>query len=707
MAISKVSQSTFILSGATGAKSVALPGTLLQNDIVVIAMARDDALQNPTPLTSGYVYILDQETATAPGRLVAYKRMGTTPDTTVSLDFLTSKPTAGLIQVWRGVDATTAEDIASNTGTTGTLGMPDPPGATPVTVGALVMAFGFIDDEDFASSSSAPSGYGDFLAADTGQASALNGATVMVASKTMPTLVNDNPSAFGGTGDHIWRVLTAVLRPAAEISGVLAKTLSGPTLSAPGTVAELGVLAKTLDGPALSSGGTVKDLLGTLAQTLGGPSLSSAGVVAISGALAKALGGPTMSSAGVVALQGALAKTLSGATLSSSAVAAITGALSKALAGVNLSATGVVDYAPASGILDKTLGGPSLSSAGIAEVAANLAQALGGANLSAAGQASLIGVLQASLAGDTLSAGGVSEILGALSTTLAGDTLDSHSISMAVGALTLTLGADTLGAAMHAGLRDLTGMVSARLGSDTLTSELVSATIGEIFVEREMGLAALAPVPPNLLKQTDFDFSSVSTGYPTHWSQAIGAPFLPTEVANMRHADPRHIRLYDTVAITLLFDGEPITAAHVVGPGENLTTALYWLAKQLDNVSPDFHIFSTDWSIGVQALPGHSGSVARINVTPYQSPPAPSVLIHAPVQVPPWAVSLKVELKRDTQVPELFTVPATGNPLDDLMGLADAINETIWLQAEAGLGNFRVGTHSGHTVTVVGDLAYV
>jgi hypothetical protein len=513
---------------------------------------------------------------------------------------------------------------------------------------------------------------------DTSDLKAFNGYYTTVGTSSVNAA--GTITATGGLTPNSVGILVE-LRHKSIIAGVSAKTLVGDTSVATGKAEIQAALAQTLDATTISAAGKAA-IQSTLATTLGSDTLTSTVVSDIAGALAKALGGDTLSAEAIAALSGALTQTLADATLSSLAIAAITGSLSQTLAGATL----VSDNS--SGVqaeLGATLDDVSVSSEGIAEIASVLAKTLGGA---------------------TLSADGIAVITGALSKVLTGATLSSSGVQRVMGLLSKSLGSDVLTAALQASSVDIVGIATATLGDATLTANLVTLTFDTMF-QPKLGLAALAPIPPSLLKQVDFDFANVASGWPANWSRQIGAPYLPTEVANMRHADPRQIRVYDTAAVTLLVDGEPITAAHIVGPGDSLTTALYWLAKQLDDVSPNFHVFSTDWAIGVQALPPHTAEVAGFTLTPYQSPPAPSILLHAPAGVPFGATALQIQLVRDARPAELFSIAATGDYLLDMRGLAEEINKNVWLQAEAGIGSFKVGTHSGHTVVVTSALQYV
>ncbi len=81
--------------------------------------------------------------------------MGATPDTVIGFNQADTEDTCGVIQVWRGQDLTTPEDTTPTIASSGN-GMPDSPSITTVTDGALVFAIGFLDDDNVASSVTAP-----------------------------------------------------------------------------------------------------------------------------------------------------------------------------------------------------------------------------------------------------------------------------------------------------------------------------------------------------------------------------------------------------------------------------------------------------------------------------------------------------------------------------------------------------------------------
>ena len=236
MAWSKIDEGSGFIPVGSSSTTVTFNVALAQNDIVIAVFGDDDGLGVADFLSSGWS-TLHSNAGVDPGRLVMYKRMGATPDTSFSFDQDGQVRTAYVWQVWRGADTTTAIDATATTAT-GASGLPDAPSYTPVTNGALVFAVGIQDDDDASAGLAAPTGYTNLLSSDTGQGSTTVGATVMIASKELATAAAENPAAFtGGSGNDAWAAITFALRPAASgaqsITGALftnSQTFYGATV---------------------------------------------------------------------------------------------------------------------------------------------------------------------------------------------------------------------------------------------------------------------------------------------------------------------------------------------------------------------------------------------------------------------------------------------------------------------------------------------
>jgi hypothetical protein len=115
-----------------------------EDDIVLLAFSYHSGVdQNMAPTTSGYTELADlyQNDGFDTNLWVGYKKMGSTPDTSVEVPSV-SRPTSVVVQVWRGVDPVTPIDATTTTAGGTNSGIPNPPSITPTTVGATVVAAG-------------------------------------------------------------------------------------------------------------------------------------------------------------------------------------------------------------------------------------------------------------------------------------------------------------------------------------------------------------------------------------------------------------------------------------------------------------------------------------------------------------------------------------------------------------------------------------
>lgn len=145
---------THAFPGTTSTTVISLNGTLTgglatspaEGDLVVVSYAIHGGDLNMSIVTTGYVEVADLWASDSldTNLGVFYKAMGATPDTDVEVMATTSAgaPGAVIIQVWRGVDATTPIDVTTTTATGVNTGAPNPPAITPVTAGAVVVVCG-------------------------------------------------------------------------------------------------------------------------------------------------------------------------------------------------------------------------------------------------------------------------------------------------------------------------------------------------------------------------------------------------------------------------------------------------------------------------------------------------------------------------------------------------------------------------------------
>lgn len=185
-----------------------------------------------------------------------------------------------------------------------------------------------------------------------------------------------------------------------------------------------------------------------------------------------------------------------------------------------------------------------------------------------------------------------------------------------------------------------------------------------------------------------------------NYSEEYGPPYLPVETAEF---DPHLLRIHDTVTVVLLIDGAVVTTARTVSPGEDAATIMAAIAENLDTNVPDIHAFSVLNKIGVQALPGHTAEVQRVSVTPYTAAPVATVSAAYPAEATTETDLVARLVVNDA--PFVFTVPTVGALPQDLIALADTINDSIWLRVQVFPDRLQFATHSGSNLIVV-SVAY-
>ena len=186
-----------------GSATFALP-TSLQDDYLVLITGSDTKTHpSITDWTTLYTSTNAAEGAVY-GRVV-----GATPPTTVNVGG-DAADMACICMLFRGVDATTPQDVALTVATNASSTPVDAPPITPVTNNSAIVVMGSLDDQDEASSVTFPTDYVNGLANDDGGQTA----TVMSAWRTLATAGAHDPPAFGGTTSDTWFCVTMALRPA-------------------------------------------------------------------------------------------------------------------------------------------------------------------------------------------------------------------------------------------------------------------------------------------------------------------------------------------------------------------------------------------------------------------------------------------------------------------------------------------------------------
>jgi len=185
--------------GSSTSGTLTLPTGLQEGDIVVVGVGSDGATAT---LPSGWTNINNTTGASTEFTRTFYKVMGPTPDTSVALSGFSTASAAFAIGIRNGVANALIFDVS-----TGISGMPNPLELKDVTAGSIVLAIGYLDDDNIASTVTAPAGYTLAQAIQ----SSTTGQTVMVAWKIAATTGTEDPAAFGGTGSDDWVALTLAI----------------------------------------------------------------------------------------------------------------------------------------------------------------------------------------------------------------------------------------------------------------------------------------------------------------------------------------------------------------------------------------------------------------------------------------------------------------------------------------------------------------
>lgn len=255
MAITYVGGATGSAVDGADTSAIALP-TLQENDIVLVAGGHTGAAsQTPGPTDSGYAEIASVALVGNKYFTVHRKRMGATPDTTVTGGGSgnANHGCSYVVMCFRGVDTTTSEDATATVAQASSTN-PDSPSITTVTNGAAVVSLAGSIVSD--SSVTVPTGYGDKVNISTsGETQDYSAAGAWI---TKATAGAENPAAWASWASGIWGAATVALRPAAvPVTHATTGALTGPGSTVAGSAARTRQHATTgvLAGPGASIAG--------------------------------------------------------------------------------------------------------------------------------------------------------------------------------------------------------------------------------------------------------------------------------------------------------------------------------------------------------------------------------------------------------------------------------------------------------------------
>ncbi len=228
-AITFVNQAEVRVLAGTGTQACTLPASMLEDDLLLVALANDfDLTVTPDGIASGQSYInVDKPSAANPGLEIAYKFMGATPDTVLTIEKHGTSRTACVTNAWRGVCLINPFDVVGFTSASSGNGDPDSPSITTLTDTAVVLSVGMQDDDGTVVLNAGPSGYSNAINGDTDDSV---GANVSVAWVEKTTKGAEDPGTWDLDTADAWRAYSIALCPADKTgAGECCEVIAGRT----------------------------------------------------------------------------------------------------------------------------------------------------------------------------------------------------------------------------------------------------------------------------------------------------------------------------------------------------------------------------------------------------------------------------------------------------------------------------------------------
>ena len=216
---------------------------LQPGDLVLLFGAEDDEeLETPTSESwtaiPGLTTQPDNDRRPSSGAFYVFA----TGTSVTANNLLDSDEAVYVMIAFRNVDAANPFDVNA-TEVSGS-GLPNPPSITPVTNNSMIVAVGFIDDDDVANTITPPTGYTTAVNMDSlggANDAGASGATIMTAYKLLATAAAEDPGAFISSSnsagvDEPNKGISIALRPSppniwTDLIGSNNGTLIGPTFS--------------------------------------------------------------------------------------------------------------------------------------------------------------------------------------------------------------------------------------------------------------------------------------------------------------------------------------------------------------------------------------------------------------------------------------------------------------------------------------------
>lgn len=201
-----------------GDVTVTLPGGIATDDVVYVAAGQGsqadlDVVMN----TSGYTELADlyYNASGEDSNLGVFRKiMGATPDSSYTIAGTgdATNEANSMCHVWSGADTSTPEDVTPTTATgDGSVSAPDGPAITPVTSNTIVLTL--VNQSNFDSTVTAPTGYGNQIDEATGGG---DESTTGIASIAVGTPAEEDPGVWDMTisANEGWCAVTVAIRPA-------------------------------------------------------------------------------------------------------------------------------------------------------------------------------------------------------------------------------------------------------------------------------------------------------------------------------------------------------------------------------------------------------------------------------------------------------------------------------------------------------------
>ncbi len=184
-----------------------MPAGIAPGDLLFLVAGSD--ADRMTPPSTGWTERFDND-ANNP-RSIYYYRVATGTGDTPSLDNTGLGIRAAPIIIFSVRHANASPFPDALVSIDGASGRPDPNPIDVTYAGSMVLAIGYLDDDD--APMTAPPGY-TLIASQVSGEGGTNGCTVVVAYRIVETSSVENPGAFVGSGNDSWWALTDAVRPA-------------------------------------------------------------------------------------------------------------------------------------------------------------------------------------------------------------------------------------------------------------------------------------------------------------------------------------------------------------------------------------------------------------------------------------------------------------------------------------------------------------